>query len=505
MSDQSTVAAIVADALARADVPRVFAAGGASTVLCDAISARGLPIVGAAGATAACIMAAVTAELGAAPGVAVVSLGADVAPVVDGVAHATRDRAGLIVISEGGPQSRLLEPVVKASVAIEPASAAHWIAHAVQAAMAHPRGAVHLAIPPSVVVAPAMPLATNLRPAPATVPSAEALDALGDAIAQASRPVLIAGLETTVDDAKWIRALAESLPAPVLTTPKGKGAVPDPHPLALGMLASDHPLLAQSDLIISLGVDPIEVPPRVWPAGVARVAVCRAPQETAGRGPHATVSRAPQEHAIICDIGPVLEELAPRLRGRMQADWDVAALDRIKRVLTASAARPVLTRRRVVELARQATPAGTILALDVPLASAWSSVARRECLIPNGVATHGFALPAAIAAALARSDARVGVARDDVRAGVARDGARVVAIGSAAGFEAMAGEWRTAARLGVRIVAVTLNDAGALDVSRAAEAAGVDVLSAHNEPGFAAVFERAWRASRTVLIDAHVK
>jgi len=174
------------------------------------------------------------------------------------------------------------------------------------------------------------------------------------------------------------------------------------------------------------------------------------------------------------------------LRGRMQADWDVAALDRLKRTLGTTAPRPGLARRRVVELARQASPAGTIVALDVPLASAWQAVAPRECLIPNGVATHGFALPAAIAAALAR------------------DRARVVAIGSAAGFDAMAGEWRTATQLGVPIVAIALNDRGAIDVSRAAESADVGVFSAHDESGFAAVFERAWRANAPTLIDAQL-
>src|SRR5439155_971998 len=80
--------------------------------------------------------------------------------------------------------------------------------------------------------------------------------------------------------------------------------------------------------------------------------------------------------------------------------------------------------------ARELTTAGTRLALDVPLAAAWQSVAPRECLVPNGVATLGFALPAALAAAMAHDDARV------------------VAIGAAAGFAAVAGEWPTAARLG---------------------------------------------------------
>ena len=107
--------------------------------------------------------------------------------------------------------------------------------------------------------------------------------------------------------------------------------------------------------------------------------------------------------------------------------------------------------------------------------------------MPNGAATLGFALPAAVAAALAR------------------EASRVIAIGAAAGFEAMAGEWATAARLGVAIVAVALNQAGSSDVATAARAAGVQTLSAGDEAGLRVAFERAWRSKATALIDAHVR
>jgi acetolactate synthase-1/2/3 large subunit len=425
-------------------------------------------------ATAACVMAAVTAELVDAPGVALVSLAGRLAPVADGAAHATRDRAAVIVISDGALSNqgaRLLEPLVKASVVADPASAGHWIAHAAQAAMADPRGAVHLAVPAGAAEAPAVPVAASCRRAPLPAPAPHVLDALADSIARAARPLIVAGLQTGPADAKWIRALAESLPAPLVTTPKGKGALPDPHPLALGLLGAGHPLLARSDLLIALGVDPVEVRPGVWPAGVRVV----------------RIARSVADDVVFGEIALVIEELAPRLRGRTRADWDVAALDRIKRGLRV--APPVgsgLARRRVVELAREMTPAGTRLALDVPLDDAWASVAPRDCLVPNGVATPGFALPAALAAALADAEARV------------------VAIGAAAGLAAMAGEWAGAARPGAPVVAVALNHDGATDVTTPARGAGVEVLTATDEPSFRAAFDRAWRAAAPFLVDAHV-
>src|SRR5207249_1359124 len=311
---RSSVAAVVADGVARAGVPRVFASPGASVPIGDAAIARGLAVVETAGATAAGVMAAVTAELVDAPGVALVSFAGGIAPVLDGAAHATRDRAAVIVISDGAADSRLLEPVVKATVVADPASAGHWIAHAAQLCMADPRGAVHLVVPAGVAEAPALPVVTACRRAPVPAPAADALDALADSIARAARPVLVAGLETGPDDAKWLRALAESVPAPVLTTPKGKGALPDPHPLVLGLLAAEHPLLAQSDLLIVVGVDPVEVSPGVWPAGVPLAPVGRAP---GGDGPRRRArGRDRRRRGFRGDGGRVAHGGAARRAGR---------------------------------------------------------------------------------------------------------------------------------------------------------------------------------------------
>src|SRR5262249_60494888 len=109
-----------------------------------------------------------------------------------------------------------------------------------------------------------------------------------------------------------------------------------------------------------------------------------------------------------------------------------------------------------------------------------------DCLVPNGVATLGFALPAALAASLTA------------------DAKRVVAIGAAAGFDAMAAEWATAARLAAPIVAIALNHTGTTDVASGARAARGDVVSAADEVGYRVAFERAWRAARPALVDAHV-
>ena len=474
----TAVADVIADGLARAGTRRLFATGSASARLVDAVRAHGVPVVDVVGATAACIMGAITGELEDAPGAAAVSLAAGITAVMDGAAHATRDRAPMIIVSDGAADARLLEPVTKASLVVDAASAGHWIAHAAQLSMASPRGAVHLAVRDDVVAAPTLPVATSCRRPPLPPASPEALDALADAIASAVRPVLVTGLEVDEDDAKWVRALAETLPAPVLATPKGKGAMPDPHPLALGLLTAGHPVAARADLLVVLGVDAIEVSPAAWPsrARTARVSAAKA------NG----VARAAVD--VTADIALVIEELAPRLRGRTRADWDVAELDRMKRTLARAApAGRGLTRRRVVTLVREATPAGTIATLDVPLADAWDSVAPRELLIPNGAATAGFALPAAVAAALAREDRRV------------------VALAAAPGVVTMAPDLATLVRTGAPIVVVALDqDDTAAELAQPARAAGLDISTAEDEAAFARAFSEAWSSARSTLIVVRV-
>jgi acetolactate synthase-1/2/3 large subunit len=220
------------------------------------------------------------------------------------------------------------------------------------------------------------------------------LDALGTALMIAVRPVLITGLECSADDAKWLRAFAETLPAPVLATPKGRGVLAEPHPLALGLLAARHPLLARADLILLVGVDPGELPPGLLPATtpVARI----------GR---AAWSGATLSADVVGDIALVIEEMAPRVRARLAADWDVAELDRLKRALIHELrATPA---GRLVALAREAMPAGTIATGDVPALAAWQAVAPRETLTALGMATPGYAVTAAVAAQLVHPDRRV--------------------------------------------------------------------------------------------------
>jgi acetolactate synthase I/II/III large subunit len=471
------VADVVVDGLLRAGTPRLFAVPGDRVT--DAIAAAAgrsdLPIVAVAGEGAACVMAAVTAEHGDAPGAALVAFGHASQAIVDGAAHAARDRAPVVIVSDCHEDAALLSPVTKATLLAEPGSAAHWIAHAAQLALSEPRGPVHLQVPRDAVGAAALPVATACRPAPPPPPDARAVAAAARALGDAAHPLLALGLECRAADAKWLRALAEALPAPVLVTPKAKGVLPDPHPLSLGLLADPSAagsLRRRADLVVAIGLDPAEVPPGAWPAAtpvlrVARVGAAAEPGVVA---------------EVIGDLSLVLEELAPRVRDRARADWDVAELDRLKRAARGTAS----PRRRLVEIAREMTVAGTIAAVDVIEGLAWQAIAPGECLVATGLATPGFALPAAIAASLATVDRHV------------------LAFAGAAGLRATAAEMATAARLGTPVIVVMLGEADlAAAVSVAARAAGIRDVSAATETAFRFALEGALGAARPTLIDAH--
>jgi acetolactate synthase-1/2/3 large subunit len=253
----------------------------------------------------------------------------------------------------------------------------------------------------------------------------------------------------------------------VLATPKGKGALADPHPLALGALGAGHPALVRADLVILLGVDVGEWPPGVLPSAARAARIGRSPWPDDGVAVEA-----------VGDLGLVIEELAPSVRARPAADWDVAELDRIKRSIgRAATAAPA---GRLVALAREATPAGTLAAGDVPALAAWQAVGPRETLSPLGP-TPGYAVLAAVAAQLAHGDRRV------------------VAFTNTSGLGSGMPALRLATTLGLPLVVVTL---GALDAETVSgiERAAIPLRMCGGASSFALELSRAFLAGRPVVV-----
>ena len=414
-----TAADVVADGLRRAGVARAFCADGADTTVIDAVRAVGLAIVVAPRPASACVMAAVTGRLGDAPGVAIVA-GDDLA-IADALTTAARDYAPAIVLASRAPD----QAPTKATVFAGADSAAHWVAHAAQAAMSDPTGCVWLVVAPDIATRPALPVATAARPSANPVDSAE-LDALAHAVGEAARPLLVAGHGCrSPATTAWLRAFAEALPAPVLVTPAARGALPDPHPLCHGLLRADAGVVRRADVVLALGVGDGELAE----AGVTFAA---------------PVMR-------LGGVAALLEELAPRLRNRPRADWDVAELDRLRRALLPPVVTPALA--TLVTRLREATPAGTAAvfarALE-PAPALWQAVQPGDVLVEDDV------IAASAAVALERPEGLVlafATSRHDARAERERMG--VLAVTPAPATLGLALETMLAAS-GPRVIVVPL-------------------------------------------------
>ena len=522
-----TVADILIDGLCRAGVQRIFGVpgGGSNLELLEAARAAGLPFVLCHQESSACVMAAVTGELTGAPGAVLSTLGPGVSASATGLAHAFLDRSPLIYLSDRHPSAALaftthqafdhaafLTPIVKGSVTVTAESASHWIAHAAQLALKEPRGPVHLDLPADVASQAAVPFAASVLPTPVPQPSAADLDTAAAMIRRAKRPVVLVGLQCRGGDAKWLRAFCEALPAPVLATYKAKGALPDPHPLALGIFtggALEEPVVGRADLIITFGLDTVEMIPRRWSYDAPVLSLLRAPSgASAGGGSYLTPALE-----LVGNLGLILEELAPRLREH-HADWDVVEVDRLRRERQRALeiAVPGLAPHRIVQIAREYTPAGTIATADAgahmfQAAEYWQAVSPGEFLISNGLATMGFALPAAIAAQLVYPERRVLCLTGD------------------GGFMMVASELETMVRLRLPITVIVFNDAalslievkqeqkgyaGASmrylgpDLVALAKSFGVAARAAKDEAAFTGALVAAQGEAGPLLIDARI-
>jgi len=471
---RTTVADVIVDGLRRAGTPRLFGLvrGRADHPILEAARAMGLPVALAAGEAGAWVMAGVTGDLVDAPGAAIID---------EPSASASRahDRAPIVLVTSGHASAM---PGCKETLRVETESAAHRIAHAARLAMSEPRGPVHLDIPADVARRAAIPLATSCRPDPLPYPDGEALDRAARALSGASRPLLLAGLHARSSDATpWLRAFVEALPAPLLTTARAKGALPDPHPLMLGVLGVggvEEPLVKRADLVVAIGLDTLEAD--------ALPAACWSSAPVLVFGPAAMPDgRVPAVH-VVGDVSAIIEELAIRLRDKPRADWDVADVDRLRREGAARGAGDGLA-ARVVRLAREATPAGTIATVDAGayrgcVVTAWHAINPREFLASSALAT-GFALPAALAAHLVHPDRRVVCFTDPNELG---------AVGT---------ELETAARLAARIMIIMYESEG-MDASssmRLAEGVGMSVSVVDSEAAFSQAFGRAFTTSRGSL------
>jgi acetolactate synthase-1/2/3 large subunit len=266
-------------------------------------------------------------------------------------------------------------------------------------------------------------------------------------LSESHRPIMMVGLDVLKDDAvEAVRRFANAHSVPVITTYKAKGVIPEDHPLSLGGAGLSPladkillPLIAEADLVLSVGYDPIEMRTgwrNPWnPAEQRVIDIHAAPNHHYMH--HATLS-------FLAHTGATLDALGEG--GVVRGKWALGQVGDARAAL--SAAFPTdepWGPAAVIDTCRAMLPEGTIATADsgahrILLSQMWRCEAPRALLQSSGLCTMGCAVPLAMGAKLAAPDRPV------------------VSFSGDAGFLMVAGELATAAELGQNTIFVVFVD-----------------------------------------------
>jgi acetolactate synthase-1/2/3 large subunit len=410
-----TNADLIIAALRRAGVQRLFGmpGGGSTADLIEAARLAGLPFTLAHTETGAAFMATAQAEITGAPAACIATLGPGAASLVNGVANALLDRVPLVVLTDCIPDGsrstmqhqnvahdRMFAAIAKCTLRATDDNVAGVIAEALAIATTGQPGPVHVDVPPDVTslrAADSVPGSGSRGPAGRRQHLSHAADGL---LRRARHPVLLVGLaarEAAISSA--VRSIAAARHIPALVTYKAKGVVADSDPWYAGVLtngALERPVLDRADLFIAVGLDPVELLPRRWTLVEPVIAVNPWPIRQ---------QHVPVAEELIGDTPATLDALASALR---RSDWNAsevaASIEQQRRAMRPPNGAGDLLPHEVVDIvaefydgARATVDAGAHM---FPVMSLWRAHEPSGVLISNGLSTMGFALPAAIGAAL---------------------------------------------------------------------------------------------------------
>ncbi|MBC8017835.1 MAG: thiamine pyrophosphate-binding protein [Verrucomicrobia bacterium] len=238
-------------------------------------------------------------------------------------------------------------------------------------------------------------------------------------IRAARRPVILAGggvrTAGATDD---LRNLVELTGIPVVFTLMGLDALPGDHPASFGMIGAygnrySNLTLANSDLLLILGsrLDSRQTGTR--PDTFSRAAK----KIHVDVDPHELNAKLPVDLAVHCDVREFLTKLCAALSDYKKPDLS----DWFKVLAGYRAKYPTRSREgesssiepnRFMEILSGCCAGGDVICLDVGQNQMWAAQSfklkeRQRMLISGGMGAMGFALPAAMGAALAGSGSNV--------------------------------------------------------------------------------------------------
>lgn len=361
------------------------------------------------------------------------TLGPGATNLITAVADANMDRAPVLVLTGQGASTRLhkeshqimdvvamYEPVTKWAHSVRhPQSIPEIIRKSVRLARMEKPGAVLIELPEDVanMDVEAQPLQPyRVRRA---VPADKVVDQAFERITQAKRAVILAGNGCIRKRAsKQLRKLCEKTGIGVISTFMAKGCVDmdsDTCLFTIGLQSRDLVActLDAADLVITLGYDMVEYPPRLWNPKRDKqiIHIDFLPAEI-------DASYMPAVE-IVGDLAHTLWMLNERIDAQGGLKLDTSQQAAVRRDMLADFAqhkddhtKGSIRPQKALWDARQALGPDDILISDVGAHKMW--IARyyqchqpNTCLIPNGFCSMGFALPAAIGAHLVYPDRRI--------------------------------------------------------------------------------------------------
>ena len=410
----------------------------------------------------AAFMADVYGRLTGKAGVCLATLGPGAMNLVTGVADANMDRAPLVAITGQAGLDRMhkeshqymdvvsvFKPMTKWNTLLHvPEIIPESIRKAFKVATAEKPGATHIDFPEDLAK-----IQTAGEPVPHDFPSdAEPVDACLERAAQlireARQPIILAGNGVVRQGASQVLTeFAEATNIPVAHTFMGKGSIPWTHPLSLltvGLQARDFVSCGfdRADLVIAIGYDIVEYHPRLWNLGQDKKIV------------HIDTEPSESDAAYVTDVemvGNIKHSLACLLAQGIQPKELAYASDTLREIILAritehrdDKAFPMKPQKILSDI-RSVLAENDILISDVGAHKMW--IARmypcyqpNTCIISNGFAAMGIAVPGAFVAKLIYPERNC------------------LAVCGDGGFLMNSQELETAVRVGVPFVTLIFND-----------------------------------------------
>jgi acetolactate synthase I/II/III large subunit len=412
----------------------------------------------------AAFMADVYGRLTGQAGVCLSTLGPGATNLMTGVADANLDGAPLVAITGQVGTDRMhieshqyldlvamFAPVTKWNTQIvRPSISPEVVRKAFKISQSEKPGAVHIDLPENIAAMAAMGEPLSKGDLEKTYASFNSIDRAAKLITEAENPLILVGNGAIRDRASVaLTDFATRLNIPVANTFMGKGVIPYTHPLALwavGLQLRDYINCGfdRTDLVIAIGYDLIEYSPKRWNLDskipIVHIATTHAEIDS---------SYIPVAE-VVGDITDSLAEILKRTNRDGKSDsYALELRDDIREDYERYAnddGFPIKPQKLIYDL-RQVMAPEDIVICDVGAHKMW--MARHyhcdrpnTCIISNGFAAMGIALPGAIAAKLVSPQQKV------------------VAVTGDGGFMMNCQELETALRIGTPFVTIIFNDGG---------------------------------------------